>query len=232
MNENGGTPVIDSNWTAEVRAIFRKEALCELRTRSGLLTAALFSCATVTAVSLTAFNRKLTPTGGAGLFWVALLFAAILILPRAFTLEAEQRTGDLLRLWARPHAVFWGKALFNLAQILAIAILLAFLFLLLTDLEVRHVGLFVLGIFGSSLALAGGVTLCGALVAAAPNRGLLAGTLALPLLIPLILFGVAAVKVAFGDGGFGGGLTAAIGLFGYGILSMAIGPYLYAAVWE
>jgi len=102
-------PVKQSSWTAEIKAIFRKELASEVRTRSGLATVCLFSIAAVVAVAFGAFNQKLSGSLAAGLFWVTLLFTAAVALPRAFVIEEEQGTGDLLRLMARPEAVFGAR---------------------------------------------------------------------------------------------------------------------------
>jgi heme exporter protein B len=226
---------LNSSWLAEVAAVFRKEAIAELRNKTAILTAGLFSVLAVVALSIATYNEKLSPSGYAGVFWVALLFSALIALPRTFTIEEEQGTSDLLKLWARPHAVFWGKALYNLGQIWLTGAILSLLFCTLSHLRISIPWLFVVGILGSGAALAGAVTLCGALVAQAANRGAMAATLALPLLAPLIWIGVAALRVAIGpmsDEFTAGGIQAAIGLVCYGVASLAVGPYLFAAVWE
>lgn len=223
---------MNSGWRTEVLAVLRKEAVTELRSKSALMTAALFSVIAVIALAFSTFKEELTPTGVAGLFWVSLLFSAMIALPRTFTVEEEQGTGDLLRLMARPHAVFWGKALYNLFQMLLNAAFLSVLFLGLVGVKVNVPWLFVVALLGSGAALAGAVTLCGALVAQAANRAALAATVALPLLVPLIALGVAALRVSLGQGFMESGVTSAIGLLCYGVVSMAIGPWIFAAVWK
>lgn len=184
------------------------------------------------AIAFASVGLKLGGSIAAGLFWVALLFAAVVGLPRTFTLEEEQRTGDLLRMWARPHAVFWGKALFNLAQSLLTAIILSVLFLMLTSLEVVNLGLYAGSLLAGCVALSATVTFCGALVAQASNRAILAGAISLPMLLPLIALGIGSLKVALGSGGLDGGTQATLGLVAYGVAAYAAGPYLFAAVWR
>lgn len=220
------------SWRREVLAILRKEVRSELRSKSGLIASSLFSIVAVVAIAFATISLKVTPPAAAGLFWITLLFSSMIALPRAFTLEEELGTGDLLRLMARPHAVFWGKMLFNLALVLLSAAVLAVLFLLLVEVRVVHWGLFAASLVGSAMALAGGVTLSGAIVAQAANRGTLAGAIALPLLLPVTIFGVAGLTAAFGETASLAGRIAATGLVGYGVVSIAIGPYLFAAVWK
>ncbi len=226
---------MSSSWRKEISALFVKEVQSELRGRSGLLNSLLFSLVTVVAVSLATFGHSISATFAAGMIWVALLFASSVALPRCFTLEEEQGTGDLLRLLARPHAVFWGKALYNLLLIFLVALVLGGLFLALVEIRGdRPVipWLFLLSLLGAAGALAGAVTLCGALVAQAANRATLAGTISLPLLLPVLFLGVNGTRAGLGDGVLETGLTASIGLLCYGVASLAIGPYLFAAVWK
>lgn len=221
-----------SPWLREIKAVLRKELASELRTRSGLNTVALFSLASVVATAFAAFNRQLSGSLASGLLWVTLLFTAAVALPRAFVTEEEQGTGDLLRLLARPEAVFWGKALYNLALMLVTGGVLSVLFFALVGINVAHPLLYAVCLIGSCASLAGAVTLCGALVAQASGRGTLAGAISIPLLLPLVALGVAGMRVALGEGVLKGGEQAAIGLVCYGVATLAIGPALFAAVWK
>lgn len=223
---------MNSNWRVEVLEVVAKEARCEWRSRSGLVTGFLFSVLAVVAVAFAAFGLKIGGSLAAGLLWVALLFAAVVALPRAFVAEEEQGTADLLRLIARPHAVFWGKVLFNLVQMLANGVVLSVLLVTLLSLELVHPLLFVVSLVAGCAALAAGVTLCGALVAQAANRAALAGVVSLPLLLPLLALGVGAMRAALGEGSLDGSASALMGLAGFAALAMAGGPHLFAAVWK
>lgn len=223
-----------SNWTTEILAIVRKEVRSEIRTKAGLMASGLFSAVAVVALALAAYRQRLEPSMAAGLIWVSLLFASAIAIPRSFTLEEEQGTGDLLRLWARPHAVFWGKALYNLGQMFVTALVVTVLFLGLTDRTeaVTNPGQLAVALFGGCVALAGTGTLCGAIVAQAKNRSALAGALALPLLLPLVFLAVEALRIPLGGGDPANGWRGAFGLVAYGVATFAIGPYLYAAIWK
>lgn len=236
---------MNSSWRTEIFAIFRKEALVELRSRSGLVTSLLFGVASVITISLATFNTKLNGDVAAGLLWVTILFASVLALPRTFLIEEEQGTGDLLRMTARPHAVFWGKALYNLALNLALAAVLTLLFLIFTGRPVSVPGLLAVSLIGGCAALTGAVTLCGALVARAANRTALAGAVAIPLILPVLAMGVSGTRVALSQGMLEmvplsrvaeeflhGGTMASMGLLAYAAASLAIGPWLFAAVWK
>lgn len=203
-----------------------------MRSKSGLLTALLFNVSAVLAASFAAANLKLMPNIAAALLWVTLLFSGVTSLPRTFIGEEEQGTGDLLRLIARPHAVFWGKALYNVALMAATAVLLSALFLVLTGPYEWNAGLYALSIAGGCVALAATVTFCGALVAQGANRFVLAGAVSLPLLVPVLAVAVASTGTALGSGNVQNGLISAAALWGYGIGMFAVGPHLFAVVWR
>ncbi len=209
-----------------------KEVRAELRGRSGLLTALLFNVAAIVAASFASSAQGMPAFGIAAMLWVILLFAAVVALPRAFLVEEEQGTGDLLRLWARPHSVFWGKALYNLGLMLLTGALLSALYLLLSGQTVERPALYVACLLGGCAALAGSTTLCGAFVAQASNRFALAGAVALPLLVPLLAVTVTGTASAFGAGSAESAERAAAGLWAYAVATFAMGPYLFAAVWK
>jgi len=225
-------PATHSTSAAEIRAVFRKEAMSELRGRSGLFTAGLFGLVATVIIGFAGASETISGTLGAALLWVVLLFAGVVALPRAFLAEEEQGTADLLRLVAKPEAVFWGKALFNLVQMTVFAGVLTPILLALLRLSSTQPLLLILTIVAGVVALAGTVTLVGALVAQASNRAALAGAVALPLLVPLVILGVASTKVALGAGFAALGLQAFMGLACYAVAAFAVGPLLFASVWK
>jgi len=96
--------------------VARKDLVLELRTRTALLSAVVF-----TALVLTVFNFGRDPTAVAtidlapSILWVTFTFAAMLALNRAFQLELEN--GALEGLLVSPlsrHSLYLGKLLANL----------------------------------------------------------------------------------------------------------------------
>lgn len=223
---------IGDSWVREVRAIVRKEFISEGRSPHALLTGALFSIVAVAAVSVAAYNIQLSGTLAAGLLWVVYVFSAVIALPRTMIQEEESGTGDLLRLTARPHAVFWGKWLFNTAQNAVLGLALTVIFVLFNSLTVYSFWLLVGSLVGGCLALSGTVTLTGALAARAANRYTLSAAIAVPLGLPAAFWGVGSMRGAFGEGIPTAARLAVLGLFAYGVAVSVIGPYLYALVWK
>ena len=204
-----------------------------MRSLSGLVTGLLFSVVIIYAIAVGVLNWRLNATAVAGMLWVALLFSAASSLPRTFLAEEELGTGDLLRLVARPHAVFWGKALFNIVQSLFTSVVLSILYLGFTDTPVTVPWLFAIALVGGSLSLAGAVTLCGAIASQASNRAMLAAAIAVPLLLLLVSVGVGAMQGSFGPREAPpASVSAAVGLIWYAVATLATGPYIFAAVWK
>lgn len=227
---------MSSNWTSEIGAVFEKEAKTELRTRTGLVTSGVFALATIVTVSLALYNKN--PNDGqlrdisASLVWVILLFSCLLTLPRSFLAEEELGTADLLRLTARPHAVYWGKMLFNVVQTWLLALFVGLLFFFLTGLHVLWPGILVGSLVSGGAALAGTVTFCGAVAAQATNRAALAGAIAIPLVLVPTEWGVSSLRAAVGVGAPGPGAAAVAGLSAYAVLCLILGPWVYALVWK
>lgn len=215
-----------------IRAIFLKELRSELRSKAGLYTAGLFAVVTVVALALAGMGKILSADLASGIVWVAILFAAVIALPRSFVAEEEQGTGDLLRLMAPPHAVFWGKALFNFAFLSLIGLAVSTIYIGMADVSVLRPELFALTVIGGCAALSGTVTLCGALVAQAQNRGMLAGAIALPMLVPFVFLGVAAMRLSLGSGELATGWTSILGVWLYAVAAFALGTAFFESIWK
>jgi heme exporter protein B len=227
---------MNSSWTTEISAVFLKEAKIEMRGKTGITTGSVFALCTVVTIALALYskdpNKLQLQDVCASLIWVVILFASLLTLPRTFLGEEEQKTADLLRLTARPHAIFWGKAIFNLIQIWCLTAVVSALFILMTGIQVHSMGRLVACLFTGSSAMVGAVTLCGAIASHASNRAALAATIAIPLVLIPSQWGVNGLRDSFSSiVGFGGS-GAAFGLFSYATLSLGIGPWIYAAIWK
>lgn len=223
---------MNSSWYREIKAMFLKEWQTELRSQSGVLNGLLFSVVTVFAISFASLSTKMSGTVVAGMLWIALLFSTSASLPRTFLSEEEHGTGDLLRLISRPHAIFWGKAIFNSLQCVVTGAMLSALYLGFNGTTIGVPWLFVVSVLAGCLSLAGTVTLCGAIASQASNRAVLAAVIAVPLLLPLVTIGVSAVRVSLGDGDMASGIASVIGLVGYAGATLATGPWIYATVWK
>ena len=164
---------------------------------------------------------------GPGLIWVTALLAAMLALDRLFAADFEDGSLDLLILAESPlelvvlakaaaHWLATGLPLVAAAPVLAVA------------LNMPPPGL--IGLLAALLLGTPTLTLIGAVGAAltlgARRGGVLVSLLVLPLYIPVLIFGVAAVEAAIGGSGTGPRLTA---LAGFLLAALALAPFAAAA---
>lgn len=203
-----------------------------MRSRHGLYTSSLFSLLAIVAMSFASFSVKPPPSLAAGMLCVTLLFSAVVALPRTFLVEDEQGTFDLLRLAAEPSAAFAGKMLYNIVQSVISVAILTVLFVTIIEIKVGEPLIFALGCFFTSLTLASGVSVCGAIVIGASNRWLLGSAAALPVLLPQVFLGMGALRVSFGQGTVAGGWMCVLGLFGWALALCSAGPLIAAAAWR
>ncbi len=223
---------MSSNWKTEVQAVFKKEVLSELRNLGSTFASFSLTASTVFALAFAFFGSTPPETVSAAMLWVGLLFAGFATLAKVFVAEEETKTADLLRLWATPHSVFWGKVMFSVVLMAATSLVVAVLFLVLTGTQVSNPLILVLSLSGGTLALAGLVTLVSALIARGSNRSSLVGVVALPLLLPLIALGVTATRGAFDPNLADSSVSGCVGIWLYAALIFAAAPHQFAMVWR
>ena len=167
-----------------------------------------------------------------GLFWVAVLLAALLAVSRSFAIEAQNGARDGLRLSGLdPAAVFLGKAGAVAAELLALELVIAAGVVLLYDVEVHGVFLLVASAVAATAGVAATGTLYGVLVAGLRVRETLVPALLLPVVAPVMLGATRAW-----EGGLGGTPSdgwpwvALLGLFA--ALYTAIGTLAFGTLLE
>src|SRR5262249_60049279 len=110
-----GTAVARMTYFADVAALARKDLLLELRARDTLPAMLLFVVSTLVVFHFVLPTNS-SDLAATGLFWVALLFTALLGLSRSFAAEREQGVIDGLVLAPSDRSAIWlGKALAILA---------------------------------------------------------------------------------------------------------------------
>lgn len=221
---------VGSAW-GDVLAIFVKEVRSELRTRYALNAMLLFAVVSVVVVGFSTAKAGVDGFTTGALYWIVLFFAAMSSLAHVFVKEEETRTALALRLSARPTAVYFGKLLFNLALLCALALLVTPLFIGLVDMRIHDWGLFAcalgLGVAGLSVAS----TMVAAIVARATLRGALFAVLSLPILLPLLLAAVGATQAAMDPVGAASASDELRLLFAY-VVAMTSGSWLlFEFVW-
>ena len=176
-----------------VLAIAGKDIRLELRTRTSLLSAAVFA-----ALMLIVFNFARDPTAVAtidlapSVLWVTVSFASVVAMNRAFTVERENGAFDgLLLAPISRELLYLGKYLANLAFVLVVEAIALPLFVLFFNLDLGAA--FPPLVLTLLLATAGFVavgTLFSAMVAKTRFAELMLPILLLPFMVPPLIYAV------------------------------------------
>jgi heme exporter protein B len=177
-------------------------------------------------------DRGVLPRVAPGLFWVAVLLAALLAIGRAFATEEQHRARDGLRIAGLDGAaIFLGKAGAIALELLALELVLGTGVVVMYDVDVHGLGILVLTALAATIGLATTGTLYGVLSAGLRLRETLLPLLLLPVLAPVML----GATRAFEDGleGAPGDAWPWVALLGiFAVLYTAIGVLAFGSLWE
>ncbi|MEQ8438297.1 MAG: heme exporter protein CcmB [Ilumatobacter fluminis] len=139
-----------------------------------------------------------------GLVWLAALFSLLLLVQRAFAIEADDGALDALRVaGVDPVAIFWGKSAALAVQLAVLDVILLGAAVLLYGADVPAGGLvlLVVTLVVATCGLACVGTLYGGLTAGFSGRETLLPLLVLPVVAPVLIGATRAVESALGTGG-------------------------------
>ena len=175
----------------------RKELLLQWRTRAQAIAVFVFG-----ATALLLFSFAIGPSGAlrqyaGGFLWLGLLLSSTLTLSDSFHAEMENRALEgLLLLPVSPRVVYYGKALANTIQLVALGIALVPVMVVLYDAGTTRIAtIFVIIILGSAGISAPG-TLYSAMTSQARAKQTLLPLLLFPLIVPVLLASVKATSLA------------------------------------
>ena len=207
----------------------------EFRTRYALNAILMFAVTTLIAVSFAIGSFRIgeseRPFLYAVLLWIILTFSALSGLARSFVKEEEAGTIDVLKLSARPQAVFLGKLLFNLTLLGALGSIIVPAFVLLMGYQISLPGFFSAMIITGCLGLGAGTTIIAAMIAKASARGALFSVLSLPLLLPLMITSIKGCERAAIGLNSAGWPEVKIAI-AYVIIMIIVSLFLFPLVWE
>lgn len=184
----------------EARLVAEKDLRIELRSRVGLGQVAPFAVLVLVlfGFALSGDTRTLrTYTGG--LFWVTVLFAAVLAIQRSFSIESADGNRDALRMSGMdPAAIFVGKAASLTLQLLALEVVLGAAVLILYDPDIEAPLLLLVTALVATVGVAAAGTLYGVLAAGLRVRETILPILLLPVLAPVLIGATRAFDDALG----------------------------------
>jgi heme exporter protein B len=176
--------------------------------------------------------RSILERATPGLYWITVLFSALLALSRSAALDETAGARDALRLSGLdPSGVFVGKSLAVAAELVVLEVLLGVGVIVLYGAEPAGVGLLAATCLAATVAVAATGTLYGALVSGLRVRETLLPLLLLPVLAPVLIGATRAFEAALGrapaDGWPWCGLLAA-----FAVLYSVAGALAYGTLLE
>jgi heme exporter protein B len=210
-------------------ALIRRDLLLASRIGGGAEQALIFFLAFV-AITPFAIGPDQATLGrlAPAILWIAALLATLFGLDRLFQADDEDGSLDQLLLSGHPlEMVVLAKCLAHWLSTGLVLSLTAPLFGLMLNLPLAAMGPLMLTLFVGTPA----ITLLGSVAAALSvslrRGGLLVGVLALPLLVPVLIFGVGATQSAItGPVSFG---TPFLLLVSVSLVTLAVAPFAAAA---
>jgi heme exporter protein B len=212
---------------ADARLVAAKDLRIEARSRVGTGQMVPFA---VLVLVLFAFaldpDRGVLTRATAGLYWVAVLFSALLAVQRTFAVEAAPGVREGLRLAGLdPAGYFLGKASAVAVQLLVLEVVLGAGVVVLYQGELEGPLLLVATCGAATVGISAAGTLYGLLASALSIRDTLVPLLLLPVLAPVLLGATRASESALGttvgDGWAWCGLLATFAAV-YTVLGMSL----------
>ena len=138
-----------------------------------------------------------------------------------------------LQLLASPTAVYLGKLLFNTVLVLALNVVIVALYVLtMEQFSIRQPGLFWVVMLVGGLGMASATTIIAAIIAKANTRGTLFPVLAFPILLPLLMAGISATRLAVEDDSWSAAWPDLQLLISYIVVVVTVSFLLFDFVWK
>ena len=212
-------------------AVFRKDVRMELRNRASLNAILLFSVTALVVVAFGIGNLETVAQLKAGLLWIVLFFAAFSGLSHVFLQEEETGTAMALRMHAQPEAVYAGKAAFNLALTLCIAVVVVPIFCIMLKLPTSRPVALCAVVLSGLFSLSSGASAVAAIISQSRGKGAIFGAIGFPILLPALMVAVRGTQIAVGTSG-DSVVRIVFGLLAFGVMIMTVATVLFPVLWD
>lgn len=218
--------------TGRIAAIVRKDIRSEFRSRYAVNAVVMFALVTLTVISFALGLIRLTSEILAALFWIVVFFASMSGLAQTFIREEESGTAMILKLSADGTSVFFGKAIFNLALLFLLSVLIVPLFIILLKANIVSWPIFFGALVPGLIGLSGATTIIAAIVSQASVKGTLFAVISFPVLMPLLVGVIEITKFAL-TGGTWDDIYAPLRLVvAYDVVMITLSVMLFDFVWK
>jgi heme exporter protein B len=177
-------------------------------------------------------DRGVLERATSGLFWVTVLFTAVLAVQRAFAVEVDDGVLDALRLSGiAPAAVFLGKVGALVVELVVLEVVLGLGVAVLYDARLEGWGLLAVVAAAATVGIAAAGASYGLLAARLRQGSSLLPLLLLPLLAPVLIAATRGSDVALGrETGSGWPWAALLGVFA--VAYLVLGTVLFRPLLE
>lgn len=177
-------------------------------------------------------NRATLRLATSGLFWVTVLFVAVMAVQRSTSIETtDGARRALLLAGIEPAAVFLGKAAAVAVQLLVVEVFLVGGVLVLYDASIDSVLLLLVTCLAATVGIAAAGSLLGALVAGVRARETVLPILLLPVLAPVLIGATRAFDDALGSVAVDGWSWLGL-LAGFAVVNVVLGALAYGVLLE
>jgi heme exporter protein B len=174
--------------------LLKKEFDIEFRQKTAINGIVLFVFSTV-FISYLAFQQVISPNVWNALFWVILLFGAIITVSKSFLNDQKGRMLYNYFLY-NPRAVILSKIAYNSLLLVAVSFITLFLFSIFIGIPVQNMTVFSLALLLASIGFSSILTLMAGISIKAGGSFTLTAILSFPLTIPLLLVAIKVSKYA------------------------------------
>jgi heme exporter protein B len=185
-------------------AVARKDLRVEWNSRIVANQVAPFAAIVMVMFAFALDNEGILQRVAPGLVWLAALFSMLVVVQRSFSVETADGALDALRVaGVDASAIFAGKTLALMVQLLALEAMLVATAVVLYGVEMSWAGAaqVVVTMVAATAGLASAGTLYGGLAAGAKGRETLLPLLLLPVVAPVLIGATRATEAAFASGG-------------------------------
>ena len=165
------------------------------------------------------------------LFWILLLFNAIIATSKTFANDSKGRMLYYYSLY-HPRNLLIAKLIYNFLLLTIISLLCYFFFAVFIGNPVKNLPVFLTDLFLSCIAFAGILTMTSGIAAKAGGGFTLISILSIPLLFPMLLMAIRSSMLACLGYSFSSGSVYLFGLLALSVLIVSLGVLLFPYLWR
>ncbi|WOK06260.1 heme exporter protein CcmB [Imperialibacter roseus] len=219
---------------SEVKYLFLKEVTLEWRQKYAFNGLLLFTVSTIFIIylSLRVKNQAGLPDHlWNALFWIIILFSAINAIAKSFLQESPGRQ-LYYYISVHPISLIMAKMVYNSLLMVVLAVIAVVVYGTVLGYPVINTLMFASVVALASIGISSVLTMMSAIASKAGNNTVLMAILSLPLLIPILLLSIKAVKNAIDDLTWGDTSDELITLAAVDCIGIALGYVLFPFLWK